>query len=260
MMILQESRVLQACQVLFGKEVRVGLDFLYYLQPSGVKAAYRRRAKEVHPDLYHKAPGEVVRRNAERFRELTEAHTLLCEFFRQRDAGEWRPQPRPRRVPPHRPATAKSSPRQGCSRNSATHFFHGQLPQTTLNIGRFCYYRGVVPYATLIEALSWQRRQRPVIGEIARRWGWLSDEGVRQVFALRDLPGKFGERAVTLGLLTPRQVQDLLYYQRARQQRLGRYFVEQGLVSEEEMARLVEEMRRHNTAMNSGGSRGPRRG
>ena len=48
--ILPEKQLLQSCQILFGPEADITLQFLGYLQPSGVKTAYRRMVMETHPD------------------------------------------------------------------------------------------------------------------------------------------------------------------------------------------------------------------
>lgn len=236
---LSETKVLGACQILFGEEVKLDRNFLYYLQPGGLKSAFRRRAKEVHPDLLQRGGAEMRRRRTELFRQLVEAHDLVCEFFRQRDAGLWGRSSAP--PPGGRQAHAPTPAGDG--------YYRGPVPQLHLTIGRYCYYRGVVPYPVLIEALAWQRRQRPLLGEIARRWGWLDDDGVRRINAAGRPRQRFGERAVALGLLGPHQVQSLLLHQKSRQLPLGRYFVEGGFVSSTEMDRLVAEMHRHNAQL-----------
>ena len=42
----------------------------------------------------------------------------------------------------------------------------------------FAYYQEKISYQDLIDALVWQRRQRPVLGAIASKWGWLSEQQV----------------------------------------------------------------------------------
>lgn len=252
--LLSETRVLNACHVLFGEGVRLDRDFLFYLQPSGAKAAYRRRAKEVHPDLLERATPELRRRRAELFRQLVEAHDLMNEFFQQRETGQWGGRQHSASAS-HRAHKRQPAPAARTARApedaQAGQFFTGEVPAIHLNIGRYCYFRGVIPYAVLIEAVSWQRRQRPAIGEIARRWGWLSEDALRKVVRSRGLLGRFGERAVQLGFLAPAQVQSLLYYQRSQQQRLGHYFVERGYVNSEEMDRLARDLQLHNAKVHA---------
>ena len=47
-----EIALLNACRTLFGKEVNLSHEFLYYLQPSGAKTAFRNQAKAHHPDAH----------------------------------------------------------------------------------------------------------------------------------------------------------------------------------------------------------------
>jgi hypothetical protein len=78
---------------------------------------------------------------------------------------------------------------------------------------------------------------------------------VRQVFASRTTGGKFGEKAVALGILSAEQVRELLRCQRSSQQRLGQFFIERGFATETEMDRLAREMRLHNAEVFARGGR-----
>lgn len=49
------------------------------------------------------------------------------------------------------------------------------------------------------------RDQRPPYGEIAKAWGWLNDKDIQIVRAATDIPGVFGEKAIALGFLSPKQ-------------------------------------------------------
>jgi hypothetical protein len=101
----------------------------------------------------------------------------------------------------------------------------------------------------MINALVWQRKQRPSIGDIALRWGMLDADRIDTVCRLCDRPRLFGEKAVELGLLTVFQVNTILLYQRSQQNRLGNYFVQNHILSEEELERLDRELREHNASV-----------
>lgn len=229
-----ETELLAACRILFGPGVRLSREFLHYLQPGGAKAAFRKKAKETHPDLGSGADPEETRRRAETFRELISANELICAFLQQRKE---QPRPAQPRTPP--------SNRSGRSYNAES-FFRGRVPARPLEFGRYLYYRGLIPYPALIEAIAWQRGQRPAIGSIARRWGWLSESDIRQILRHPGLPDRFGATAVRLGLLKPFQVQTLLFYQRAQQKRIGRFFVERGFLSEAQLEHLLGDFQNHN--------------
>jgi hypothetical protein len=121
----------------------------------------------------------------------------------------------------------------------------GPLPTRPLQFGLFLYYRGLIPFKTLISGLIWQRRQRPAIGQIAHRWGWLNEMEINQVLSCRKI-GTFGERAEHLGLLSSIQVRAILLHQRSRQGKLGDFFVEQGLLSKIQINQLLDDLSDHN--------------
>ena len=48
--VVAEEELYHSCRIIFGKDLKVSHDFLQYLQLSGVKKAYRKKALELHPD------------------------------------------------------------------------------------------------------------------------------------------------------------------------------------------------------------------
>jgi hypothetical protein len=227
-----EPALLNACRTLFGDTVSLGPEFLAYLQPSGAKVAFRTQAKQHHPDRFAGAPQEVKARQTERFREIRQAYNLLNDFLMSRHC-----QARPP-AHPSRPCRPQSRPHPTTERAT--------LPPLPLEFGLLAFYRGRIEYRDLIDALVWQRRQRPTIGALAQQWGWLSTDKVGKILGSRDSSGRFGRKAVNLGLLTPLQVEALLRYQRTHQQRLGQYFVDHGLMTANEADQLARELELHN--------------
>jgi hypothetical protein len=120
------------------------------------------------------------------------------------------------------------------------------MPEQRHEIGRYLYYRGCIPYHMLIKALSWQMRQRPALGVIAKRWGWLNDKHIGAILTFRGMPLRFGQRALRLGFLSSYQARILLAYQRTLQKKLGQYFVQRGVLSREEMEQMVVDLNQHN--------------
>lgn len=245
---LSESEVIQACQTLFGAEVNVGHGFLSYLQPEGLKSAYRKKAKETHPDLFALETPHVLKEQTSLFRDVVDAYDVVSLFFKQREEGLWTPS---------RFSYARRSQRQEKKRarkpdappdeNANTRPMDEKpLPSRPLQIGRYLYYRGFITYRALIDAVVWQRKQRPVIGDIALRWGWLSAEAIERIITSGGLSGRFGEKAVNLDLLSSFQVKVLLYFQHSQQERLGAYFVRHNILEAEQVESLVRELREHN--------------
>lgn len=241
-----ETEVLAACRTLFGSGVRLSRDFLNYLQPSGAKSVYRKRAKETHPDLFASLAPAEQKTKSDNFRELSKAYEVVTSFLKAREKGEFNFGNQYHTGYHHQHRTTPKPRRRQRSDTNNKRFYQGNLPQNELGIGIFLYYRGKIPYSALIQSLVWQRRQRPSIGDIANKWGWLEERDITRIIRCRAYPGRFGDRATRLGLLSPQQVRTLLFFQRSQQQRLGEYFVEKGFLSAEEMDLMVEELREHN--------------
>jgi hypothetical protein len=239
-----EFTLIAACRTLFGNDANLGPEFLAYLQPSGAKVAFRIRAKEHHPDRFACAPQEIRAQQTERFREIHQAYTLLSDFLSRRHRS------------PTRPVGARPSPVQNPGRTTQPQATssrdYSAIPPIPMEFGIFAYYRGLIEYRDLIDALVWQRRQRPTLGAIACQWGWLNEGKVRGILGHRGHGGRFGRKAVELGLLNSLQVDALLRHQRTHQQRLGQYFIERGLITANEADQLARDLERHNLRFTGG--------
>ena len=244
--MITETDVIDACKTIFGKDININRDFLYtYMQPSGVKSAYRKRAKETHPDLFTNDPVHVQQKQTALFRDILRAYDTLNLFFKQRDQ------------PTRANHAAHVTNRDHSSRNKTSSYrrdrtgtyYTGMIPARTLQIGQYLYYRGEISFSSMINALVWQRQQRPSIGDIAVQWGWLDASDLNRIMMICSRPRLFGEKAVELGLLTVFQVNTILLYQRTQQTRLGDYFIRQNIISSDQMNRLVEDLKQHNAAV-----------
>jgi hypothetical protein len=199
-----------------------------------LREAFRRRALETHPDRAA-ALGRTAASLAEDFQELLEAFQLLSTL----------PVPRPRPAAvPHRAA-------ERTARAPQDHVIHGSLPRRPLMFAEYLYYSGRVSWRNMVEAVAWQRRQRPAIGRIAVEWGHLSDEEVREILESRRREGTahepFGEYARRKGYLSASQLLALLGRQRRMQRRIGQYFVEAGLLAERDVRTVDDDLVRHNS-------------
>jgi len=239
-----EAELLSACRVLFGPDVEVTMDFLWYLQPEGAKLAYRKRARESHPDAHPWARCEQRKHLQEEFYHLSNAYQTLQSYLASRkkaQPGRSADQPNP---------VQRSNPRTQCTQQQLRElYYQGPVPWIELKLGRYLYFRGLVSYQAVLQALNWQRMQRPTIGALARRWGWLSDTAVHRILQTEQVSGRFGQRARRLGLLSHEQVQTLLTAQQRAQKRIGEFFVVQGLLQEMQLAILDCEHLLHNRAV-----------
>jgi hypothetical protein len=238
------EELLSACRILFGSDIVINRDFLWYLQMEGAKSAYWSRAKESHPDAHPDAAITVQRALGNEFGRLTESYRLLCSFLKYREQTKCAPNDF---FANRRRKEKETHNRGGFKSNNAGELFHnGTVPNIEVKIGRYLYFRGVTSFQSIFKALRWQREQRPSIGALARQWGWLDDEMIRTILSTRHIPGLFGERALAMGVLTIKQQRKLVFYQQSLHQRLGIYFVVNGMVNEKEMEILARERILHN--------------
>ncbi len=245
MLATPDANVLNACRTLFGTEAAVSPEFLLSLKPNVIKTAFRKKAKETHPDLFTAHDPRVQKRQSELFRVVNEAYDIMRSYCERRDRAGVRTRAHERTAPtrsPHRADSATKSFRVA----EAGWLYQGVVPEHRHEIGRYLYYRGCIPYHVLLKALAWQMRQRPALGVIAKSWGWLDDNNIRRILGFRGMPRLFGQRALQLGLLSSYQARILLAYQRTLQKKLGQYFVDRGYLLRDEMEQLVSELNSHN--------------
>ncbi|MFZ0449406.1 MAG: J domain-containing protein [Desulfatiglandaceae bacterium] len=200
----------ELCHVLFGTDMEFSLDFLKGIQPSSLKSAFREKALQTHPDRA-RALGSDQMAMSERFKEVSQAYeklksllnesghpiNLIKQIYRRPTAG--------RTVRPDQEAVVSD------------HFYKGTLPKRTLLFGQFLNYSSLVSWRQFIKAITWQRLHRPLIGQIARESGILSEREITKILLGQGFKEKFGECAVRKGYLIPFRLLILLGKQRKYQ-------------------------------------------
>ena len=131
------------------------------------------------------------------------------------------------------------------------HYYEGSIPKRKLLLGQFLYYSGRISWKTLINAISWQKRQRPLIGQIALSWGMLSSFDIKRILAYRAMEGNYQEKFCTYawskGYINLFERLALLGKQRSLQRPIGEYFTEEeGIFPAREIDVLLEKMCKHN--------------
>jgi DnaJ-like protein len=213
-----------------------------------LRAAYRRRAMETHPDRAQ-AVGRCEADLVREFRRVSEAYRVLSDH---RATSVPRRAPAPPRspagpvhtrppAPPPRPARAAAPDPEPAA---------GELPRRKLRLAEYLYYSGRVPWSAFTDAIAWQRRQRPALGRLAVAAGYLTADQVARLLDRRRASGEqavpIGEFAVRHGALTPFQLLALLGRQVRLQRRIGEFFVEQGLLARDEIDELRRKIAWHN--------------
>jgi hypothetical protein len=248
--------VIAAGRVLFGSAFRAdGQAWRVDL-----KTTYRRRALETHPDRA-RSMGRPESDLVAEFRRVAEAYQVLSQLAggpipeptrpapasrpaRHRSSAERTPAPEPVRAT--RPAVRADVP--GHRIRYSVH--PEDLPRRKLRLAEYLYYSGRVPWTAFVEAIAWQRRQRPALGRIAVEWGFLDPEDVGRIMEERRLRDAhavpFGEFAVRLGYLTSFQLLAILGRQLRLQRRIGEFFVENGYLQADDLDEIRRRLTRHN--------------
>ena len=242
----------QACKVLFGHDLNVDQQFLLSLSTAGLKQAYRKRALATHPDRFVHLGETVQAEYAHVFGQVSDAYQKLSRYLSLRSAGS-----RNHRIVTGPEAKFWKKTREHVWTPPGTGSTGGQriydpnkVPNWPVRTGEYLYFAGVVNWKTLISALVWQRHERETVGEIASRWGWLSEAEILALLSDRKRGERIGDILVRHRLVNPFQLAMLLKHQEKTQKPLGRFFIEQGFFSEPELERYLQDLRSHNTRWN----------
>jgi hypothetical protein len=241
-----------ALRIVFGEAVpgSAGASALASLSQSDLAACFRRRALELHPDRAGTL-GIPPERLERAFKQLHGAYRLLSrladdEALRrdvlsqaQRETtvrsqgGIWTPRSE---ATVRRPEPDRRTPR----------YHRGRVPDSELRFAQFLYYNRVIDWKTMIDALTWQHRVRPKVGEIGRSYQFLDFDAVTKVLRVSPRGELFGSTALKLGLLDRRQLYVMLGKQHQLNYPIGRYFLENEVLSRPEIDHLLLQHRRHN--------------
>lgn len=251
-----------SCRILFGAELQCSREFLDYLQISGVKSAFRRRAMETHPDRLsaNKHTGTALDECS--FHLVRAAYENLLGFLRDKEnhyAPPWAEHDRFRHTPSHdndhfRPIRPIILPEEVSSRSgciTTEHYYHGDLPERVLLFGHFLYYSGLANWRTVARILTWQRTERPRLGELGIRHGLLDHRDIALILRRRRPPLTFGQTARSLGLLDEEQLQLLLTRQLRLHKKFGTILLEKKLLKDYELQELLQRFRGHNRSVAS---------
>jgi hypothetical protein len=223
--IFSEKVLCKACRILFGPGIQFSREFLHYIQPSGIKRAYYKQAKLVHPDLQQ----DTDRMLNAGFRNLNKAFHILEKYIKARD---------------YLPGAHQNN--RTSSQEQTDHFYTGRLPARALRFGQFLYYSGIISWKILIQAIMWQRKKRVSMGELAIYTGLLKSDQVHYILGKKKLFEFFGETAIKLGFLCDEDIRCLLQKQLALGPRLGSYFLHYNHIPEEKFYSYLADHKKHN--------------
>ena len=271
-MVIAEHELFDACRILFGSDLHITRDFLEYLQASGLKTAYRKRALETHPDRIAVMGISEQQHDTDQFRLVQTAYEGLTSYLDARQKGVVILKPARAAASPHaRPAAAnanfrnpwqaKTNNRQAAQNTTGSanwnidNRFRGLLPERELRLGHFLYYSGIITWRQIIQALVWQRTNRPRLGELGKHFGWLNNDDILAVLRSRNTPAPFGKAALDLGLLTAKQLDTLVWRQKSLQRKIGEFFIEENILTAEDLMEFIRRHQQHNAKVNLANNR-----
>ncbi len=217
--IKDSMKINDACRILFGPMFHFTDETLRYMQVSGVKSAYRELVKKCHPDRAM-LTGRDEKELSGKFREANDAYNLLLGLL------------------------VKKSKHDGTSpvhKRQADFYYSGSMPARVLRFGEFLYYKKIISWNSLIKALAWQYRMRPKIGQICKGNNLLTDESITKVLKHAGSKEKFGETAVRIGFLDKLSLRRMLRIQTELDSPLGRYFVDNKILTAQKLHVLLNE-------------------
>jgi len=121
------------------------------------------------------------------------------------------------------------------------------LPKDELLIGQYLFYSNMISLNSLIEAVHWQRNQRPSFGKIALEWNIITQDDIISILRNMRPREKFGHCAFRMGLINSFQYRAILARQQNAQKPIGEYFVKRGLISREELGVMLNQVKIHNS-------------
>ena len=279
--VVAEEELCRSCRIIFGSDLKVSRGFLQYLQLSGIKKAYRKKALELHPDRGFCQSLTLQQGLANQFIDVHQAYEKLVTYLEARDKGfELNVSSRSSSIrkdrdnvkrPTHQTSTVSTKkfyrekttdfqPKKnngGLQKNpygpplDLKSLYRGALPNYQLLFGRYLYYSGLINLHTIGHALVWQRSQRPRVGEIGQRMGWLDEQDTLKILRQRKDRQLFGELALNLGILTREQLQIILLHQKNLHKRIGQYFVKKNYWDNVMLGEYIAAHRIHNSKVSN---------
>jgi hypothetical protein len=280
-----EQRRFRSLRILFGTDLNPSREFLDYLQLSGLKSAYRRRAMETHPDRISAMEALPGRQDDVSFPAVCEAYEDLLDYLRRREArkpgrdlgrsgvADRNKKPAPdfqvrgnqrqgeddglrhtRFRRPFSPIILPAGAEKRTAHGAIETLYRGAMPYRPLLFGHYLYYYGLTNWRTISRVLIWQRLGRPRIGELGLRAGVFSCEDIGLILRNKTPKQSFGQTARDLGLVTDRQLQSLIVLQRNLQKKFGAILVERHLVRPCELQELLFQFTTHNDTWRSAGA------
>ncbi len=238
---ISKESLLDYYNVLFGNCTDLSYEALREIQPSELKAAYRKKVFETHPDRSQIVGRDKYIMNQEFIKAAT-AYEQLISIIENKN-----------KIILNEKSNVKNSGPQYYSNKDvfSDHYYTGSMPKRKLLTAQFLYYSGLISWKMLVNSISWQKRQRPPVGQIAVSWGMLSPIDIKIILQSRAIEGRFNDKfceyALSKGYISLFERMALLGKQRSLQRPIGEYFTKvEETLSGKKIDLFLEKMWAHN--------------
>ena len=209
-------------------------DMLKLLDPACIKTAFRKKVKLYHPDRAFVTGMNEDFLN-EKFKKINNAYHFLLEIMK-----------REKKIIFEDIRKSKPPKKQPGGFQDKTLYYEGHIPGRKLRFAQYLYYRGIIDWKTLINAIVWQTGTRPRFGEIGIKQGYLSKNDVVEILKHGRFDEKFGETALKNGFISSYRRNVILGTQKNYNCPIGKFFTENGILSDKKLEELLFEKERHN--------------
>ena len=225
------------------------------LDETTLKKIFRKKAIRFHPDR-HRSLGVHPEVLEEGFKQINEAYTDLMAAVSNR---RFRVIPSAYRFQgkAHTFKNPKKSRlgKRGYKKPASVlkgFYYTGSIPFRKFRFAEYLFYSGKVKWSHLIDSIVWQRKIRPLIGDIAEDFGYLDKTRINYIQSVRKKGETFGKTALHLGFLSQKQLNVILGKQLSYKQPIGQYFLEKDILNIKEIEQLLRAHCFHNYKVGAG--------
>lgn len=238
-MIINQYSLKKALCTLFGAELLYSQSTVNTIKIDAVKETFRNKVKLMHPDR-SKVLGISEKRLTYRFQQLNEAYSYLNSVLK---SGKQIVQKR--KIQPGN----RSNQNFNFDDIRSRRYFQGSIPKRELRFAEFLYYRKIIDWRTLIQAIVWQKRTRPLLGKIALDLNYLNDSSIDRILQNRIRHEKFGEAALRQEFINLYQLYVILGRQKSYKCPIGHFFWEKNILSKVRVLKYLQQNKQYNDSM-----------
>ena len=236
----------RAFQLVFGESSTSALH-IQNVDADELKSAFRKKALFFHPDRAG-VLGLSETDLTELFKHLHGAYRLLQRVITDDiliDSTSLS-SIKPKRQGGVKRAGADKRNKHPFGEHFSSSRYRGTVPERELRFAQYLYYSGIIDWQTVISAVAWQFQKRLKVGEIGRNYRFISNYDIIKVIRNRGMGELFGDAAIRLRLIDRFKLNVMLGKQRNLNCPIGKYFVENRILTARDIDTLLDRSKKHN--------------